>query len=133
MSTVPAADIIATDPNPAMVSWAVDRITGTTWRQADAQALQHPDASFDLVVCQFGVMFVPDKRTAFAEAARRLRPGGTLLVWDAAETSRFPAALIHSLAAVLPDNPPSSSSGCLTATPIHSGSRWTYRPAACSR
>ncbi len=106
--TLPGADITATDLNAAMVSWAAERIDGVSWRQADAQRLDVPDASFDLVVCQFGVMFFPDKPAAFAEAARVLRPGGTLLftVWDAAEASPFPAALVDSLAAVLPDDPP---------------------------
>lgn len=105
---LPAASITATDLNPAMVSWAADRVVGPTWRQADAQCLDLPDASYDLVLCQFGVMFFPDKPAAFAEAARVLAPGGTLLfaVWDAVEASPFPAAMVESLAAVLPDDPP---------------------------
>jgi SAM-dependent methyltransferase len=76
--------------------------------QADAQRLDLPDGQFDLVVCQFGVMFFPDKPAAFAEAARVLDPGGTLLftVWDAVETSDFPAAMAQSLAAVLPSETP---------------------------
>ena len=45
---LPAADIIATDLNPAMVSWAADRISGVTWLQADAQCLDFPGASFDV-------------------------------------------------------------------------------------
>jgi SAM-dependent methyltransferase len=107
--TLPAANITATDLNPAMVSWAADRISGATWLQADAQHLDLPDASFDVVVCQFGVMFFPDKQAAFAEAARVLVPGGTMLftVWDAVEASHFPAAMVESLATVLPEDPPS--------------------------
>ncbi len=108
VQALPHADIIATDLNPAMVSWAADRIAGARWRQADAQCLDFPDASFDLVACQFGVMFFPDKRAAFAEAARVLAPGKTLLftVWDVVGASPFPAALVESVAAVLPENPP---------------------------
>ena len=70
--------------------------------------LNFPDASFDLVVCQFGVMFFPDKPAAFAEAARVLAPGGTMLftVWDVVEASPFPAAMVESLAAVFPEDPP---------------------------
>lgn len=105
---LPTADVTATDLNPAMMSWAAQRIDGVTWRQADAQRLEFPDAAFDLVVCQFGVMFFPDKPAAFAEAARVLRPGATLLfaVWDTVAASTFAAALIDSVAAVLPEDPP---------------------------
>jgi SAM-dependent methyltransferase len=72
------------------------------------QRLPFPDDSFDLVLCQFGVMFFPDKPAAFAEAARVLRPGGTMLftVWDTVDTSDFPAALGASLAALFPADPP---------------------------
>lgn len=107
--TLSGAHITATDLNPAMVSWAAERISGATWLQADAQRLALPEGSFELVLCQFGVMFFPDKPAAFAEAARVLTPAGTILfsVWDAVETSDFPAALVASLAAVLPDDPPS--------------------------
>jgi len=47
-TTTKAADIPATDLNPAMVSWAADRISGATWLPADAQFLDFPDGSFDL-------------------------------------------------------------------------------------
>lgn len=105
---LPAARITATDLNTAMVSWAAQRVPGADWRAADAQCLEFPDASFDMVVCQFGVMFFPNKQQAFAEAARVLRPGGVFLftVWDVVETSPFPAALVTSLAAITPDDPP---------------------------
>ena len=106
---LPAADITATDLNPAMVAWAADRVGGVRWRQADAQHLDLPDGSFDLVTSQFGVMFFPDRPAAFREAARVLAPGGHLLfsVWDVVEASDFPAALVGSLIAVLPEHPPS--------------------------
>lgn len=57
------------------------------WRQADAMALPFVDASFDVVVCQFGVMFFPDRVRAFAETRRVLRPGGRYIfnVWDRLE------------------------------------------------
>lgn len=100
--------LVATDLNPAMVSWAAARVPGATWAVADAQALEFPADTFDAVVCQFGVMFFPDKAAAFAEAARVLAPGGTLLlaVWDSVETSTLAAALVESLAVVIPENPP---------------------------
>lgn len=105
---LPEAAVTATDLNPAMVAWAASRVPGPTWSQADAQRLELPDAAFDLVACQFGVMFFPDKPAAFAEAARVLRPGAPLLftVWDAVEASDFPAAMADSVAAVLGDSSP---------------------------
>jgi SAM-dependent methyltransferase len=106
---VPDAAVTATDLNAAMVAWAAARHPGAAWSVADAQQLDFDDASFDLVVCQFGVMFFPDKAAAFAEAARVLSPAGRLLftVWDTVEGSTLSAALVDSLAAVLPDDPPS--------------------------
>lgn len=108
LAAVPAARIVATDLNDAMVTWAAQRAPGADWRQADAQALPLADAAFDVVVCQFGVMFFLDKPAAFREAARVLAPGGTLLfsVWDVVERSDFAAALVDSVAAVLPDRTP---------------------------
>jgi SAM-dependent methyltransferase len=105
---LPAARITATDLNPAMVAWAAERIPGARWAQADAQAIPERDASADLVVCQFGAMFFPDKPAAYAEMARILRPDGTvrLLVWDRIELSAFPRALADSLRTVLPADPP---------------------------
>lgn len=54
------------------------------WKVADAQTLPFEDNSFDLLVCQFGLMFVPDKAAALSEAHRVLKPGGRLLLstWD---------------------------------------------------
>ena len=84
--TLPATvNITATDLNPAMLAWAqsyhgMERVI---WQAADASALPFPDQAFDKVVCQFGVMFLPDKQAAFREALRVLRPGGEFLfnVW----------------------------------------------------
>ncbi len=79
-----------------------------TWDVADAQSLPYDDGSFDLVVCQFGAMFFPDKVTAFAEAARVLRPGGRLelAVWDRIEANDFGAAVAAAMRELFPDDPP---------------------------
>ena len=69
---------------------------------------EYGDAMFDLVLCQFGVMFFPDRQRAYAETARVLAPGGTLLFtsWDIVENSAFPAAMVAALRTVLPQAPP---------------------------
>lgn len=61
----------------------------------DAEHLQFPDASFDRVVCGFGVMFFPDQVHALSEFRRVLKPGGLLAVstWRVAQTSELHAAM----------------------------------------
>jgi len=106
----PEASIVATDLNPPMLDKAASLGAGRSveWRQADALALPFPDASFDAVVCQFGVMFFPDTPTAFAEARRVLRPGGAFLfnVWDAIDQNELSLLVTRALANVFPDDPP---------------------------
>ncbi len=108
VAALPETDVTATDLNPAMVAWGAAHVPGARWIQADAQKLDFPDATYHLVVCQFGVMFLPSKPAAFAEVARVLTPGGTMVftVWDTVEGSDFTAAMVGSLATVLPDDPP---------------------------
>jgi SAM-dependent methyltransferase len=105
---LPAARITATDLNPAMVALGAERVSGPTWLVADAQSLEFPAAAFDLIVCQFGVMFFPDKAAAFSQAARVLRPDGRYLftVWDGVDMSPFPAALVAALTELFPADPP---------------------------
>jgi ubiquinone/menaquinone biosynthesis C-methylase UbiE len=93
----PMLDQAARHPTPASISW----------RQADAQALPFPDGGFDAVVCQFGVMFFPDRPKAFAEAYRVLKPGGRFLfsVWDRIEANDFADIVLNAVAAMFPDNP----------------------------
>lgn len=103
-------EIVATDLNPPMLELAASIGTRrpVEWRQADAQQLPFPDASFDAVVCQFAAMFFPDKAGAFAEARRVLRPGGVYLfnVWDRIEENEFADTVTAALAALFPDDPP---------------------------
>ncbi|MGH7584690.1 MAG: class I SAM-dependent methyltransferase [Gemmatimonadales bacterium] len=104
------ASIVATDLNQAMLDVAAAAGTPrpVEWRQADAMQLPFPDASFDAVVCQFGVMFFPDKARAFAEARRVLRPGGVYLfnVWDRIGENDFADAVTTELAVTFPADPP---------------------------
>ena len=83
---LPEAEILATDLNQAMLDVAAKRVDSAkvTFQQADALDLPFNEGEFDLVVCQFGVMFFPDKAQGAAEAHRVLRDDGTYLfaVWD---------------------------------------------------
>lgn len=102
--------LVASDLNPAMLDTA--QALGTRkpvqWRLADAMALPFPDASFDLVACQFGAMFFPDKASAFAEIRRVLAPGGHFVfnVWDHIDSNELAATVTEALAHAFPQDPP---------------------------
>ncbi len=102
--------IVATDLNPPMLALATELGTSRAveWRSADAMNLPFEDASVDAVVCQFGVMFFPDKAKAFSEAHRVLRPGGVFLfnVWDRIEENEFAHTVSVALESLFPDDPP---------------------------
>ena len=88
------ARLLATDLNPAMIEHARTRVRADTrleFRQADAQQLPFADGSFDHYVCQFGIMFFPDKVAALKEARRVLAPGGEVLLntWGAMADNDF--------------------------------------------
>lgn len=105
-----SVSIVATDLNQPMLDQAAARGTSrpVEWRQADALQLPFDDGAFDAVVCQFGVMFYPDKARAHAEARRVLKPGGTYIfnVWDRLEENDIPHVVTTALASVFPENPP---------------------------
>ena len=102
--------IVATDLNQAMIDRAAAAGTArpVTWRQADAQQLPFPDGAFDAVVCQFGVMFFPEKARAFSEIRRVLGTGGVFVfnVWDRLEEHEVEDTVTQALAAVFPADPP---------------------------
>jgi ubiquinone/menaquinone biosynthesis C-methylase UbiE len=103
-------EIVASDLNPAMIEEAVRIGTArpVEWRQVDAMQLPFETASFDAVACQFGVMFLPDKPKAFAEARRVLRPGGVFAfnAWGPIATNEFADVVTDALATVFPQDPP---------------------------
>jgi ubiquinone/menaquinone biosynthesis C-methylase UbiE len=107
---LPEAEIVATDLNPAMLEIASEKITSdmVSFMPADALDLPVKDGSFDLVVCQFGVMFFPDKVKGHSEARRVLRSDGRYLVviWDRIELNPVTNALSRAVAAEFPDDPP---------------------------
>src|SRR5260221_7926508 len=107
----PQCAIVATDLNQPMLDRAATKpgLGGrVTFRQADALALPFEDRSFDAVVCQFGVMFFPDRIKGYAQARRVLKPGGRFLfnAWGEIGTSDFTKAVHDAVAALFPGNPP---------------------------
>jgi len=102
--------IVATDLNQAMLDYgaSVRDDKNVEWQEANAMALPFEDNSFDAVVCQFGVMFFPDRIKAYSESLRVLKPGGRFIfnVWDKIEENDFAYAVTESLAKVFPENPP---------------------------
>ncbi|QOZ71940.1 class I SAM-dependent methyltransferase [Bradyrhizobium arachidis] len=102
---------VATDLNELMLAVAAkrqgddDRIT---WRQADGMALPFGDAEFDVVCCQFGAMFFPDRVKAYGEVKRVLKDDGTFVfnVWDRIEDNVLSDEATAALARMFPDDPP---------------------------
>src|SRR6185312_17238409 len=88
-----STSIVATDLNAPMIerAQAIGTARPVEWRTADASSLPFGDGTFDAVVCQFGVMFFPDRARAFAETRRVLKPGGAFLfnVWDRIVDNEF--------------------------------------------
>lgn len=109
VARLPEAQITATDLNVAMVEVGAKQVPSANWEQADAGQLTFDDETFDVVACQFGVMFLSDRAAAYAGMGRVLRPGGHLWFtsWGALATHEVEAAVMASLAEIFPDDPPS--------------------------
>ena len=104
-------DIVASDLNQPMLdfaeaTFAPDESVG--FEVADATDLPWQDERFDVVTCQFGVMFFPDKHRSYAEARRVLRAGGHYVfnVWDAWPFNAFAEITHDVVAGFFPDDPP---------------------------
>jgi SAM-dependent methyltransferase len=104
------SSIVATDLSAPMLDRARTIGIGgqVEWRQADAMQLPFEDGAFDVVVCQFGAMFFPDRSKAFSEARRVLRAGGVFLfsVWDRIEENEFADVVMTAVEALFPADPP---------------------------
>lgn len=109
------ARVSAVDLAPEMVEVARARLEGVPARVAvmDAEALELPDAGFDVVVACCSLMFCAEPGRALAEARRVLRPGGRLAaaVWGHAEecqTARVAAAAAELFSGPRPEPTPHS-------------------------
>ena len=103
--------LVATDLNEPMIESASQKFRkdeAVEWRQADASSLPFEDGSFDAVVCQFGIMFVPDKTLAAREAHRVLKPGGVFIfnVWDSIEHNELCRIAHETISGFFEKDPP---------------------------
>ena len=98
--------ITATDLNQPMLDFAAGKpnLERVLWLQANAMALPFANDWFDVVVCQFGVMFFPDRRRAHAEARRVLKPGGRYIfnTWDSLPRNPDAEIVERAVAALYP-------------------------------
>lgn len=106
----PKVAVTASDLNPPMLDQA--RSAGTerpvTWQVADVMEIPFENGSFDVVLCQFGVMFFPDKVAAYTEVARVLKPGGSFVfnVWDDIANNEFADEVTRAVGTLWPSDPP---------------------------
>jgi SAM-dependent methyltransferase len=105
------ARLVASDLNGAMIEQARTKFRSdehVEWQEADATNLPFADQSFDIAVCQFGVMFFSDKPAAFREAHRVLAPGGEFLfsVWGTLENNELSLVAERAIATFFHSDPP---------------------------
>ena len=128
------AEITATDLNDAMVDLGRARVPEATWQPADAMSLPFDDGQFDVVACQFGVMFFPDKPAAYAECAASSPPMGgsssTPGPRSRLTTSKRRWSALSSRCS--PTIRRTSSSRSRTATPIPTSSPTTSNAVGCA-
>ena len=107
--SAPKAEFVATDINPAMLEFAARKLTSerVSFQPADAQNLPFSDNSFDLVLCQLGAMFFPDKIRANQQARRVLRPNGRylLVTFNRLELNPVPKAAQDAVSALFAQEP----------------------------
>lgn len=106
----PNGKLCATDLNAGMLQIAKGKLADprVEWLVADAHELPFAEGFFDLVVCQFGVMFFADKPKAMAEVLRVLKPGGRFLfnTWGKMEKNVITDLTRQALLETFPDDPP---------------------------
>jgi len=104
-------ELLASDLNPPMLEVAQAKFQAdelVRFEKVDAMTLKFDEATFDVVACQFGVMFFPDKERSYAEVLRVLNPGGSYVfnLWDSWDSNPFARITHETVAAFFPDDPP---------------------------
>jgi SAM-dependent methyltransferase len=115
---VGADHVTAIDPSQPFVEAARARIPGADVRLGDAESLPFADDSFDAVLSQLVVNFIPDAPAGVAEMRRVARPGGLVAacVWDYAGEMRLLRTFWDAAVAIDPDG----------AGPVHEGGTMRY-------
>ncbi|RPI19751.1 MAG: methyltransferase domain-containing protein [Ignavibacteriae bacterium] len=107
---LPKSHIIGLDLNPDMIEFGKKKLKNSSieWKVSNAINLPFDNDTFDAVVCQFGVMFFPDKAAAFIEARRVLKPNGTFIfnTWDSLEINELFLTSDRVIGRIFTDNPP---------------------------
>ena len=107
---LPKAHLIVTDLNEPMLDVAASKVhmPHVQFQQADAQHLPFENGSFDVIVCQFGVMFFPDRIAAYREAHRVLKPAGHFIfnVWDRIEDNPATQVAADAVCELFQSDPP---------------------------
>lgn len=103
--------LTATDLNAPMLAVAAKKMSPgeqVDFLPANACELPFKDGAFDCVVCQFGVMFFPDKDLSYREAHRVLSPGGSYIlnVWDSMDANPFARVAYDTIAGFFDNDPP---------------------------
>ncbi len=110
MEKFPNTKITVTDLNPDMLKVAQEKITGGNieWAIVNAEEIPYGDNTFDCVICQFGIMFVPERQKMVNESYRVLKPGGTLLfnTWDSMENMATAGIIRNTITGFFKDDPP---------------------------
>jgi ubiquinone/menaquinone biosynthesis C-methylase UbiE len=104
-------ELLASDLNGPMLEVAKAKFAAdelVAFQEVDATHLGFADGTFDVIVCQFGVMFFPDRDRSYAEAVRVLKPGGSYLfnVWDSWAENAFGQIAHEAVEARFPHDPP---------------------------
>lgn len=107
----PGSRYVVTDLNQAMLDHAISQQPKTElieWRQADALDLPFEAEEFDVVICQFGAMFFPDRANGYAEARRVLKPNGQYIfsVWDDIKNNELADIVTQVAGCIFPNDPP---------------------------
>jgi len=95
----PTGTVTGLDLNPGMLAIARALEPSIHWEEGNAQAISFADGSFDVVFCQLGLQYFPDRSAALREMRRVLAAGGrlVLLVWGPIQHSPGYAILADAL------------------------------------